>query len=68
MNISSWAKALTFVLLLFSYSTVVTGQTQVNDVRGSERIWLDSDITHNGGYQWKMMKAGEFIGVQPKIS
>ena len=53
MNISSWAKVLTFVLLLFSYSTVVTGQTQVNDARGSERIWLDSDITHNGDYQWK---------------
>ena len=68
MNISSWAKALTFVLLLFSYSTVVTGQTQVNDVRGSERIWLDSDITHNGGYQWKMMKAGDVTDPGEKVS
>ena len=32
---------------LFSYSTVVTGQTKVNDVRDSERLWLDSEITHN---------------------
>jgi len=68
MNISSWAKALTFVLLLFSYSTVVTGQTQVNDARGSERIWLDSDITHNGGYQWKMMKAGDVTDSGEKVS
>ena len=68
MNISSWAKALTFVLLLFSYSTVVTGQTQVNDARGSERIWLDSDITHNGGYQWKMMKAGDVTDPGEKVS
>lgn len=68
MNISSWAKALTFVLLLFSYSTVVTGQTQVNDARCSERIWLDSDITHNGGYQWKMMKAGDVTDPGEKVS
>ena len=59
MNISSWVKALTFVVLLFSYSTVVTGQTKVNDVRDSERLWLDSEITHNGDYQWKMIKAGD---------
>lgn len=68
MNISSWAKVLTFVLLLFSYSTVVTGQTQVNDARGSERIWLDSDITHNGDYQWKMMKAGDIADPGEKVS
>lgn len=68
MNISSWAKVLTFVLLLFSYSTVVTGQTQVNDARGSERIWLDSDITHNGDYQWKMMKAGDITDPGEKVS
>ena len=59
MNISSWVKALIFVVLLFSYSTVVTGQTKVNDVRDSERLWLDSEITHNGDYQWKMIKAGD---------
>lgn len=68
MNISSWAKVLTFVLLLFPYSTVVTGQTQVNDARGSERIWLDSDITHNGDYQWKMMKAGDIADPGEKVS
>lgn len=68
MNISSWAKALTFVLLLFSYSTVVTGQTQVNDVRDSDRLWLDSEITHHGDYQWKMIKAGDVTDPGEKVS
>lgn len=68
MNISSWVKALTFVVLLFSYSTVVTGQTKVNDVRDSERLWLDSEITHNGDYQWKMIKAGDVADPGEKVS
>ena len=68
MNISSWVKALIFVVLLFSYSTVVTGQTKVNDVRDSERLWLDSEITHNGDYQWKMIKAGDVADPGEKVS
>lgn len=54
MNISSrWANALTFAILLLVATATAAGQMPVNDVRTSEHIWLDSDITHQGGYQWK---------------
>ena len=68
MNISCWAKALTLVILLFSYSTAVTGQSNVNDVRNSGRIWLDSEIAHHGDYQWKMIKAGDVADSGEKVS
>lgn len=68
MNTTRWASALTFVLLSFLHSTTVTGQMPVNDARASEHIWLDSDITHHGDYQWKMMKAGDVTVSGEKIS
>ncbi|RGX77738.1 glycoside hydrolase family 2 protein [Bacteroides stercorirosoris] len=68
MNISSWTKAFTLIVLLFSYSTVVIGQSQVNDARSFGRIWLDSEIAHNGDYQWKMIKAGDVTDPGEKVS
>ena len=69
MNISSrWANALTFAILLLVATATAAGQMPVNDVRASEHIWLDSDITHQGGYQWKMKKAGDVADAGEQLS
>lgn len=69
MNISSrWANALTFAILLLVATATAAGQMPVNDVRTSEHIWLDSDITHQGGYQWKMKKAGDVADAGEQLS
>lgn len=68
MNRNGLIKVITFVLLLFSYSIVIVGQTQVNYARDTKRIWLDSDIAHNGEYKWKMMMARDVADSGEKIS
>lgn len=40
----------------------------MNDARDPNRIWLDSEVTHHGDYQWKMMKAGDTTDPGEKIS
>ena len=47
------------LLLLFLFSPFSMGQTPPNSSRASERLWLDSEIAHQGDYQWKMIKAGD---------
>ncbi len=61
-------KTLFSALLLFIYSAAVTGQTPVNLAKDAQRIWLDSKITHQGDYQWKMIKAGDTTDPGEKIS
>ena len=68
MNRNGLIKVITFVLLLFSYSIVIVGQTQVNYARDTKRIWLDSDIAHYGGYKWKMMMARDVADSGEKFS
>lgn len=61
-------KTLSFALLLFLYSAAVAGQTNANDARDPERLWLDSKITHQGDYQWEMIKVGDIADPGEKIS
>lgn len=56
------------VLFMFLASTMVIGQTRVNDARDSQRLWLDSKIVHQGDYQWEMIKAGDIIDPGEKVS
>lgn len=64
----SLVKTFFFSFLLCFYSIMVLGQNRVNDDRVSQRLWLDSDIEHQGGYQWKMIKSGETTDPGEKIS
>ena len=50
----NFVKTLFSVLLLF-FSSVLTAQNRMNDARDPNRIWLDSEVTHHGDYQWKMI-------------
>ncbi len=69
MNISSrWANALTFAILLLVATATAAGQMPVNDVQNFRNIWLDWDITHQGGYQWKMKKAGDVADAGEQLS
>ena len=52
------AKTFLPILLLF-FAAVVTAQNGKNNVGNTQRIWLDSEIGHQGDYQWKMIKAGD---------
>ena len=63
----NFVKTLFSVLLLF-FSSVLTAQNRMNDARDPNRIWLDSEVTHHGDYQWKMMKAGDTTDPGEKIS
>ena len=47
-----------FPILLLLFAAVVTAQNGKNNVGNAQRIWLDSEIGHQGDYQWKMIKAG----------
>lgn len=47
------------LLLLFLFSPFSMGQTPPNLSRSSDRLWLDSEIGHQGDCQWKMIKAGD---------
>lgn len=38
------------------------------DNRDKSRLWLDSEIVHEGSYHWKMMKAGDVSVPSEKIS
>ena len=46
-----------FPILLLLFAAVVTAQNGKNNVGNAQRIWLDSEIGHQGDYQWKMIKA-----------
>lgn len=48
-----------FPILLLLFAAVVTAQNGKNNVGNAQRIWLDSEIGHQGDYQWKMIKAGD---------
>ena len=43
-----------FPILLLLFAAVVTAQNGKNNVGNAQRIWLDSEIGHQGDYQWKM--------------
>ena len=45
-----------FPILLLLFAAVVTAQNGKNNVGNAQRIWLDSEIGHQGDYQWKMIK------------
>ncbi len=68
MNMYNLIKTLFSVFVLFCCSTIVAGQDTMNHTRDSQRLWLDSKITHNGDYQWKMIKAGDVTDAGEKIS
>ena len=61
------AKTFLPILLLF-FAAVVTAQNGKNNVGNAQRIWLDSEIGHQGDYQWKMIKAGDATDPGEKIS
>ena len=61
------AKTFLPILLLF-FAAVVTAQNGKNNVGNTQRIWLDSEIGHQGDYQWKMIKAGDATDPGEKIS
>ena len=63
----NFVKTLFSVLLLF-FCSVLTAQNRMNDARDPNRIWLDSEVTHHGDYQWKMIKAGDITDPGEKIS
>lgn len=67
-NMCNLIKTLFSVLLLFFYSVGIAGQNKMNDARDAQRLWLDSKITHQGDYQWKMIKAGDITDPGEKIS
>ena len=56
------------LLLLFLFSPFSMGQTPPNLSRSSDRLWLDSEIGHQGDCQWKMIKAGDATDPGEKIS
>ncbi len=57
-----------FPILLLLFAAVVTAQNGKNNVGNAQRIWLDSEIGHQGDYQWKMIKAGDATIPEKKIS
>ena len=57
-----------FPILLLLFAAVVTAQNGKNNVGNTQRIWLDSEIGHQGDYQWKMIKAGDATDPGEKIS
>ena len=57
-----------FSVLLLLFCSVLTAQNRMNDARDPNRIWLDSEVTHHGDYQWKMIKAGDTTDPGEKIS
>ena len=57
-----------FPILLLLFAAVVTAQNGKNNVGNAQRIWLDSEIGHQGDYQWKMIKAGDATDPGEKIS
>lgn len=57
-----------FPILLLLFAAVVTAQNKKNNVGNAQRIWLDSEIGHQGDYQWKMIKAGDATDPGEKIS
>ena len=57
-----------FPILLLLFAAVVTAQNGKNNVGNAQRIWLDSEIGHQGDYQWKMIKAGDATDAGAKIS
>lgn len=56
-----------FPILLLLFAAVVTAQNGKNNVGNAQRIWLDSEIGHQGDYQWKMIKAGDATDPGEKI-
>lgn len=57
---------LLFILSLCSFPSF--GQRPINEARSSSRLWLDSEITHGGGYKWEMIKAGDLNESGEKVS
>ena len=61
-------KVLFSIYLLCIYTTIATGQNRINNARDTQHLWLDSEIGHQGDYQWKMIKAGDAADPGEKIS
>lgn len=57
-----------FPILLLLFAVVVTAQNEKSNIGNAQRIWLDSEIGHQGDYQWKMIKAGDATDPGEKIS
>lgn len=57
-----------FTDFIIIFAAVVTAQNGKNNVGNTQRIWLDSEIGHQGDYQWKMIKAGDATDPGEKIS
>ena len=57
-----------FPILLLLFAVVVAAQNEKNNARDTQRLWLDSEIGHQGDYQWKMIKAGDAADPGEKIS
>ena len=57
-----------FPILLLLFAAVVTAQNGKNNVGNAQRIWLDSEIGHQGDYQWKMIKAGDATGMSAVVT
>lgn len=63
----NFVKTFFTVLLLLSCSVAIA-QNKMNDARDTQRLWLDSEITHRGTCQWAMRKAGDIADSGEKIS
>lgn len=61
-------KSLLSLFLLFLCLPFVFAQSHNGDFHSSERLWLDSEITHGGNYSWKMIKAGDINAPGEAIS
>lgn len=62
------AKTLFTILLPFLTAGALLAQNSINESRTGERLWLDSDISHHGGFQWKMIKAGDLTDAGELVS
>lgn len=53
---------------LLMFGSVMKAQVPVNYYRAEDKIWLDSEEGHNGGFEWQMMKASEVLESAEQIS
>ena len=56
------------LFLIFLCSPFASGQSPTHASHSPERLLLDSEITHGGNYQWKMIKAGDLDAPGETIS
>lgn len=61
-------KLVSLIFLMFFSVQLLFGQEIVNDSRDENRLWLDSEIIHEGSYHWKMIKAGDVSAPSEQVS